>query len=199
MPVRVDGTAASGSWEVTEDGLFQCGHRKDHRPDQPQVQVMRATLDPLGMPVAVDVLPDQRTDDRRYLPIICRVRASLGTHGLLAVGDRKLCALGTRAHIHHDGDHYLCPLGRVQLPADQLVALVEAALAAPKLLPILRPTAKGVLEAFRDLTLTVVALPNQIVRHLTPLSALQRRLLALAGLEEACYTRLVGHLSKPPG
>ena len=104
MPVRVDGTAASGSWEVTEDGLFQCGHRKDHRPDQPQVQVMRATLDPLGMPVAVDVLPDQRTDDRRYLPIICRVRASLGTHGLLAVGDRKLCALGTRAHIHHDGD-----------------------------------------------------------------------------------------------
>lgn len=143
--VRVDGTTASGYWEVTEDGLFQFGHSKDHRPDQPQVKVMLATLDPLGLPVAVDVLPGQRTDDRLYLPIISRVRASLGKQGLLYVGDSKLGALGTRAHIHHDGDYYLSPLGRVQLPADQLAALVEAALAAPTLATILRPTADGVL------------------------------------------------------
>ncbi len=61
--VRVDGTTASGYWEVTEDGLFQFGHSKDHRPDLPQITVMLATLDPLGMPVAVDVLSGQRTDD----------------------------------------------------------------------------------------------------------------------------------------
>jgi transposase len=121
--VRVDGTTASGYWQVTEDGLFQFGHSKDHRPDQPQVKVMLATLDPLGLPVAVDVLPGQRTDDRLSLPIISRVRASLGKRGLLYVGDSKLGVQGTRAHIHHDGDYYLCPLGRVQLPADQLAAL----------------------------------------------------------------------------
>jgi transposase len=143
--VRVDGTTASGYWEVTDDGLFQFGHSKDHRPDQPQVKVMLATLDPLGLPLAVDVLPGQRSDDRLYLPIIARVRASLGRRGLLYVGDSKLGAVGTRAHIHHDGDYYLCPLGRVQLSADHLAALVEMALAGPPLVPILRPTADGVL------------------------------------------------------
>lgn len=143
--VRVDGTTASGYWEVTEDGLFQFGHSKDQRPDQPQVKVMLATLDPLGLPLAVDVLPGQRSDDRLYLPIIARVRTSLARTGLLYVGDSKLGALGTRAHIHHNGDHYLCPLGRVQLSAEQLAALVEAALAAPALVTILRPTADGVL------------------------------------------------------
>lgn len=143
--VRLDGTTASGYWQITEDGLFQFGHSKDHRPDQPQIKVMLATLDPLGLPVAVDVLPGQRTDDRLYLPIISRVRASLGKRGLLYVGDSKLGALLTRAHIHHDGDYYLSPLGRVQLPAEELAALVEAALAAPTLATILRPTADGVL------------------------------------------------------
>lgn len=34
--VRVDSTTASGYWTVTEEGLFQLGYRKDHRPDLPQ-------------------------------------------------------------------------------------------------------------------------------------------------------------------
>ena len=50
--VRLDTTTASGYWRVTEDGLFQFGHSKDHRPDLPQVKVMLAVLDPLGLPVA---------------------------------------------------------------------------------------------------------------------------------------------------
>jgi len=33
--VRVDSTTASGYWTVTEEGLFQFGHSKDHRPDLP--------------------------------------------------------------------------------------------------------------------------------------------------------------------
>lgn len=106
---------------------------------------MLATLDPLGLPVAVDVWPGQRSDDRLYLPIIARVRTSLARNGLLYVGDSKLGALGSRAHLHHEGDYYLCPLGRVQLPAEHLAALVEEALAAGDLAPILRPTADGLL------------------------------------------------------
>ena len=61
-----------------------------------------------------------------------------------------------------------------------------------------RPTAERVLEAFRNLTLTVVELPTQVIRHLTPLTTLQQRLLALADLEATCYTRLVDHVSEPP-
>ena len=75
--MRVDGTTASGYWEVTQDGLLQ-------------IKVMLATLDSLGMPVAVDVVADQRTDDQLYLPIIDRVPASLGHTSLLYVGDSKL-------------------------------------------------------------------------------------------------------------
>jgi transposase len=62
-----------------------------------------------------------------------------------------------------------------------------------------RPTAERVLEAFCNLTLTVVHLPGQIIRHLTPLSALQQRLLALAGLDPVCYSRLTVHSAEPPG
>ena len=95
--VRLDSTTASGYWEVTEDGLFQFGHSKDRRPDLPQVKVMLATLDPLGLPIATDVLSGQRADDPLYLPAIARVRASLPQRGLLYVGDCKMGALETRA------------------------------------------------------------------------------------------------------
>lgn len=141
--VRVDSTTASGYWEVTEAGLFQFGHSKDHRPDLPQLKVMLATLDPLGMPVAVDVLPGQRSDDPLYMPIIDRVRASLGRTGLLYVGDSKLGALETRAALQHAHDHYLCPLGKVQLPGAALDPLITAALAAGPLTAISRPDADG--------------------------------------------------------
>ena len=141
--VRVDGTTASGYGEVTEDGLFQFGHSKDHRPDLPQVKVMLATLDPLGMLVAVDVLPGQRTDDPLYLPIIDRVQASLGRTGLLYVGDSKLGALAIRAQLQHAGDYYLCPLGRVQLPVAAFDALITQALASHSLTTISRPDADG--------------------------------------------------------
>ena len=114
--VRLDSTTASGHWSVTEDGLFQFGHSKDHRPDLPQVKVMMSALDPLGMPVATDVVPGQRADDPLYIPAITRVREGLGRCGLLYVGDCKMGALETRAYIQAGGDYYLCPLSEVQLP-----------------------------------------------------------------------------------
>src|SRR6266566_4122722 len=36
LRVRVDRTTTSGYWSVSEEGLFQLGYRKDHRPDLPQ-------------------------------------------------------------------------------------------------------------------------------------------------------------------
>ncbi|MDI6768688.1 MAG: DUF4277 domain-containing protein, partial [Anaerolineales bacterium] len=61
--VRIDSTTASGHWQVTEDGLFQFGHSKDYRPDLPQVKVILSTLDPLGMPVATQVVSGDKADD----------------------------------------------------------------------------------------------------------------------------------------
>jgi transposase len=116
--VRLDSTTASGHWTVTEDGLFQFGHSKDHRPDLPQVKVMLSARDPLGLPVATDVVPGQRADDPLYVPAIIRVRESLGRRGVLDVGDGKMGAWETRAFIQVGGDAYLCPLSEVQLPPD---------------------------------------------------------------------------------
>ena len=124
--VHVDSTSASVYATVSEGGLFQLGHSKDHRPDLPQVKVMQAVLDPLGMPLATDVVSGERADDPLYLPCIARVQASMGRHGLLYVGDCKMAARDTRARIAAAGDFYLCPLPQVQLDEGEF----DAALAA---------------------------------------------------------------------
>lgn len=123
--VRIDTTTCSGYWEVTADGLFQFGYSKDQRPDLPQVKVVLSTLDPLGMPVATDVVPGQRADDPLYIPTIRRVHEGLRTKGLLYVGDSKMGALGTRAFVHAWEDYYLTPLSKVHLPEDELLPYLE--------------------------------------------------------------------------
>ena len=77
---------ASAYASVSENGLFQFGQSKDHRPDLPQVKVMQAVLDPLGMPLATDVVSGEHADDPLYVPCMQRVQESLGRHGLLYVG-----------------------------------------------------------------------------------------------------------------
>lgn len=123
--VRLDSTTLSGYWTVTEDGLFQFGHSKDHRPDLPQLKVMISTLDPMGMPVAVQVLSGQRADDPLYVPAIRQVSQSLEEHGLLYVGDCKMGALETRAFVQAQDDFYLCPLAKTQMPDEELEKLLK--------------------------------------------------------------------------
>ena len=114
--VRLDSTTANGHWTVTEDGLFQGGPSQDHRPDLPQVKVRVSALDPLGRPVATDVIPGQRADDPLYLPAIARVRERLGRWGVLYVGEGTMGALETRAGLQAEGDDDVCPLAERQLP-----------------------------------------------------------------------------------
>lgn len=123
--VRVDSTTVSGHWTVTEDGLFQFGHSKDHRPDLPQLKVMLSALDPLGMPVATQVVSGERADDKLYIPAIEQVSASLDEHGLLYVGDCKMAALATRAFLQHSRDYYLCPLSETQTPEATLTNYLQ--------------------------------------------------------------------------
>lgn len=142
--VRLDSTTASGHWEVTEDGLFQFGHSKDHRPDLPQLKVMLSTLDPLGMAVATQAVSGEKADDPLYVPAIKQVRDSLDVSGLLYVGDSKMAALATRAFVQEGGDHYLCPLPKTQL-SDATLAEYLAPVWADELelTPIFRTDATG--------------------------------------------------------
>ena len=149
--VRVDSTTASGYWDVTPDGLFQLGHSKDRRPDLPQVKVMLATLDPLGMALATAVLSGNRADDPLYMPSIRRVRESLGRRGLLYVGDCKMGALETRAFVHAGGDFYLCPLSETQLSPEELEAyLVPVRAGEQTLTPIYRGKESGERELIAE-------------------------------------------------
>jgi len=113
--VRIDTTTGSGYWQVTEDGLFQRGHSKDHRPDLPQLKVVLATLDPLGMPVATQVVAGNKADDPLYIPAIDQVRAGVGCRGLLYIGDCKMMSLETRTHLEAGGDDYLGPFSSTQV------------------------------------------------------------------------------------
>ncbi|MBM3222624.1 MAG: hypothetical protein FJZ47_02300 [Candidatus Tectomicrobia bacterium] len=53
-----------------------------------------------------------------------------------------------------------------------------------------QPTAERLLEAFQEVTLTVVKGVQQVYRHLTALSPLQERILELLGFSSRVYTRL---------
>jgi transposase len=124
--VRIDTTTASSYAEVNEQGLLQLGQSKDHRPDLPQLKLVLASLDPLGMPLATEVLSGEHADDPVYLPIIARVRSGLKQTGLLYVGDCKMAALQTRASLAAQGDFYLCPLSALQAPPEQVSQAVES-------------------------------------------------------------------------
>lgn len=51
-------------------------------------------------------------------------------------------------------------------------------------------TTERLLKTFDNITLTIVHLPEQTLRHITPLTTLQTRILELLGLSAAVYTRL---------
>ena len=52
------------------------------------------------------------------------------------------------------------------------------------------PTTERLLKAFDQINLTIIHLPDGIVRHITPLSDLQTRILELLGLSSSIYTQL---------
>ena len=86
---------------------------------------MLATIDPLGMPIATEVVAGNSADDPLYVPAIERVRDTLSSRGHLYIGDCKMAALATRAHLAVGNDYYLCPLSATQLNNEQLKSLLE--------------------------------------------------------------------------
>ncbi len=121
--IRCDATTVSGDHEGTPGGLFQFGQSQDD-PTRPQIKVMIGSLDPLGMPLATDVLSGERADDGLYLPIIERIRNGLQRPGLLFVGDCKMSALATRAYLARHQDFYLSPLPLTGATAEAMDAWI---------------------------------------------------------------------------
>ena len=123
---RLDGTTAPAYHDPSESDLFSRGHSKDHRPDLPQLKAMLGTLDPLGMPVATLVVSGETAEDGLYLPLVERMRATLGK-GYLYVGDSKMSARATRATLAAANDYYLTALprtGKVPQLLEELLAPV---------------------------------------------------------------------------
>jgi transposase len=112
--------------QVTEDGLFQLGHSKEHRPDLPPLNVVLGALDPLGMPAATQVVAGNQADDSLDIPAMDQVRAGLERRGWLYVGDVKMMALATRAHLQAGRDYDLGPLSALQVPPEALEGALQA-------------------------------------------------------------------------
>jgi len=126
--IRCDATTVSGTHEVSEEGLLQFGHSKDD-PSRPQIKVMMGSLDPLGMPLATEVLSGERADDGLYIPLIKRLEAGMSQTGLLFVGDCKMSALGTRASVVGRQHMYLSPRPLTGATVEAMAAWISEGIA----------------------------------------------------------------------
>ena len=124
--IRLDSTTSYGYHHVTDEGVMQRGHSKDHRPDLPQLKRMAAAAEPSGHLMACDVHPGQCADDPLYTPLLQRVRRIVGRSGLLYAGDCQMAALATRAQIAAHHDFYLVPLPLTGETAAQVATWVTA-------------------------------------------------------------------------
>jgi transposase len=107
--VRLDATTGTVNHNPETHPLFQVGKAKNGQYET-QYKLMLASLDPLGLTLAVDVVSGDRADDPLYLPCYQRVKQVIPESGVLVVGDSKMSALSTRAAIAAGEDFYLTPL-----------------------------------------------------------------------------------------
>ncbi len=86
---------------------------------------MLSALDPLGLPVATQIVSGERADDRLYLPAIEQVSASLHEQGMLYVGDCTRATLETHAFLQARQDYSRCPLANKQMLEAVLAEYVQ--------------------------------------------------------------------------
>lgn len=122
--VRLDATTGTVNHDPDKHPLFQVGKAKNGQYET-QYKLMLASLDPLGLTLAVDVVSGERADDRLYLPCYQRVKQVLSENGVLVVGDSKMSAFSTRAAIAAGADFYLTPLAHLKDEPELLAPWVE--------------------------------------------------------------------------
>ncbi len=122
--VRCDATTVPGYHKIEKGGLFQRGVSKDD-PHRPQIKIMIGALDPLGIPLAADVVSGERADDGLYRPLIKKMNEYLRNDAVLYAGDCKMGAFETRLYIKSIEKHYLCPLPMTGNTAKQMKVLIR--------------------------------------------------------------------------
>ncbi len=73
---------------AAEHTLFKVGKAKNGLYET-QFKIMLASLDPLGLPIAVDIEPGNAADDPLYVPSYRRVKQIIEEKGMLIVGTAK--------------------------------------------------------------------------------------------------------------
>jgi transposase len=124
--VRIDTTSVAVHGDDDGGGVIAYGYSKDHRPDLKQFKVLMATLDPLGLPLLTQLMAGNSSDDGCYVPAYEEAIKTTGTD-IMVIGDSKMSALATRAHLHSGGSRYLTPLALVGHTKADLAQWVEAA------------------------------------------------------------------------
>lgn len=111
-PVRLDPTTGGVNHDENKHALFKTGRNKQG-VFEVQFKLMLGVLDPMGLPLAGDVVAGSAADDPLYVPSYRRIRETLGQEGLLYIGDCKMGAIEIRATIVDGNDCYLMPLAMV--------------------------------------------------------------------------------------
>jgi transposase len=123
--VRLDATVGTVGHNPTEHTLFKVGKAKNGLYET-QFKMMLAGLDPLGLPLAVDIVSGNVADDPLYVPIYHRMKVVVKQKGVLVVGDSKMSAVSTRGEIVIGDDYYLTPLAWLKDEPELLDELLKA-------------------------------------------------------------------------
>ena len=126
--IRLDATTASTNHNPEKSTLISIGRTKQNL-FEPQFKLMIGSLDPLGLPIATDLVSGEKADDPLYVPTYRRIDCILGTKGVLYIGDCKMGAIETRGTIHKDGNFYLIPLpmtGETPVLLDKVLSELDA-------------------------------------------------------------------------
>ena len=144
--VRLDATTISGYHTGEQGELLQFGKSKDD-PTMRQIKVMVGALDPLGLLLVTDVVSGEKADDPLYIPAVDRIVEMVTRKGLLFVGDCKMSALKTRAHIQRRGQYYLSPLAMTGHIPEEMAQWVQRAQDNEQLLQSIRTVTEDGEEA----------------------------------------------------
>lgn len=123
--VRLDATVGSVGHNPADHTLFKVGKAKNGLYET-QFKLMLASLDPLGLPLVVDIVAGNVADDPLYVPSYHRTKEVLKREGTLVVGDSKMSAIGTRGEIVGGQDYYLTPLAWLKDEPELLAQLLKA-------------------------------------------------------------------------
>lgn len=187
--IRIDSTTTQS--HRSEGGLFLRGHNAQGL-SMPQLKVMLLAMDKGNFPVAANIVEGNRADDQLYVSVLQTAWSrGLPAHGLLNVGDSKLCNVSNTSFIARSGNYYLGPLSLKQYSEKQrLEALLwmrqqSAPISTVSRLAAGAKQAEPIAECFE--------LPPRIVQddsewehtqRLIAVCSVQRRKQMLAKLEE---------------